>query len=420
MQTTISFTFGSRKCYHFRLVGGAIWEISVDTTSVKVKRSMIRWFQTPFYPALIALFIPLNLLVQNYWSFRVTDTIRSIAAFVLMSALIFIGTETLFRRRDVAALSTSLFLIGLWIYPLGRTAYIWFAISVLLIGFIVYRRPISPKATAVLNIMGLVLILHLAVTITLIEIRYAEQKPGYVEYSPFYEQPLDPAKIAGPLPSIIHIVLDGYANNVVLNQIMNFDNTPFINALTDLGFLIAEDARAPYNQTYLTMGSIFIGDYLKIDRLPMTIGDNDVLRLKLQNVISHGPVHQQLKRLGYKFLATKNSAIVSRFSDETALSAPSFSLFELNFFEIHLVQNTALQIPNRFFSITDDGARPRWILPGRLRRTARSWGSIHRPRCWRSRKPRPKVASECGSSKQMPRCSHSIRPHSTPLSRGLG
>jgi len=31
-----------------------------------------------------------------------------------------------------------------------------------------------------------------------------------------------------------------------------------------------------------------------------------------------------------------------------------------------------------------------------------------------------KDASECGSSKQMPRCSHSNRPRSTPPSRGSG
>ncbi len=326
----------------------------IGTATVEVKRSMTRWFQTPFYPALIALFIPLNRFVQNYSLFRFADTIRSIAAFVLMAALIFIGTAVLFHRRDVAALTASIFLLGLWIYPLGGAAYIWFVIGVLLIGLIVYRRPISPKATAVLNIAALSLILHLAGTISLIEIRYAEQKSDYVEYSPFYDQPLDRAKVAGPLPSIIHIVLDGYASNTVLKEIMGFDNTPFINALTDLGFFVAEDVRTPYNQTRLIMASIFIGDYLKADRPPMTIENNHNLRLKLGNVISHGPVHHQLKRLGYKFLATKNH-IFSRFSDETALSVPSFSPFSLNSYEISLVQSTALRIGVGLFGIGDNG-----------------------------------------------------------------
>ena len=47
-------------------------------------------------------------------------------------------------------------------------------------------------------------------------------------------------------------------------------------------------------------------------------------------------------------------------------------------------------------------------------------GSICRPRCWCSRGARPKGAGEYASSKQMPRCSHSNRPRSTPPSRGLG
>ena len=327
----------------------------IGTATVEVNRSMTRWFQTPFYPALIALFIPLNLFVQNYSLFRFADTIRPIAAFVLMAALIFVGTAVLFRRRDVAALIASFSILGLWIYPLGSVGFIWLIITVLLIGFIVCRPPVSPKATAVLNIAALALNLHLAVTISLIEIRYAEQKPDYVEYSPFYDQPLDPAKVAGPLPSIIHIVLDGYASNTVLKEIMGFDNTPFTDALAKLGFFVAEDVRTPYNQTSLTMASIFIGDYLKADRPPMTIENNHNLRLKLNDVVSHGPVHHQLSRLGYKFLATKSSLIFSRFSDETALSVPSFSPFSLNFYEIFLVQNTALRIAAGFFGIADNG-----------------------------------------------------------------
>jgi cyclopropane fatty-acyl-phospholipid synthase-like methyltransferase len=39
---------------------------------------------------------------------------------------------------------------------------------------------------------------------------------------------------------------------------------------------------------------------------------------------------------------------------------------------------------------------------------------------WRSRDARPKGASECASSRQMPRCFHSNRPRSTPPFRGLG
>ncbi len=92
---------------------------------------MTRWFQTPFYPALIALFIPLNLFVQNYSLFRFADTIRSIAAFVLMAALIFVGTAVLFRRRDVAALIALFSFLGLWIYPLGSVGFIWLSITVL-------------------------------------------------------------------------------------------------------------------------------------------------------------------------------------------------------------------------------------------------------------------------------------------------
>jgi hypothetical protein len=59
------------------------------------------------------------------------------------------------------------------------------------------------------------------------------------------------------LPHIVHIVLDGYSRADVLQNTYGFDNGPFLSALRQRGFHIADQATTPFNQTLFVMSSIF-------------------------------------------------------------------------------------------------------------------------------------------------------------------
>src|SRR5690606_26926144 len=107
-----------------------------------------------------------------------------------------------------------------------------------------------------------------------------------------------------PLPSIVHIVLDGYAGTSALRSTMGFDNSAFVSDLRRLGFVVAPDARAPYNQTLLTMASVFQGEYLAGDQYPLNLGNPARIRRALGSVVTDGPLHRQLRRLGYTLLYT--------------------------------------------------------------------------------------------------------------------
>jgi hypothetical protein len=64
------------------------------------------------------------------------------------------------------------------------------------------------------------------------------------------------------LPNIFFIILDGYARADVLSEIYQFDNTDFLNSLTNKGFFVANQARANYSQTSLTLASCLNMKYL--------------------------------------------------------------------------------------------------------------------------------------------------------------
>jgi hypothetical protein len=63
-------------------------------------------------------------------------------------------------------------------------------------------------------------------------------------------------------PDIYYIILDEYANSHVLMEMHGFDNSPFLDALRQRGFFVAEDSRANYPATFLSLASSLNMDYL--------------------------------------------------------------------------------------------------------------------------------------------------------------
>lgn len=64
------------------------------------------------------------------------------------------------------------------------------------------------------------------------------------------------------LPNIYYIMLDSYPRQDVLSEYFEFDNSPFVSELIDLGFYDAYKSNANYNHTYLTMVTTLNMSYL--------------------------------------------------------------------------------------------------------------------------------------------------------------
>jgi len=108
------------------------------------------------------------------------------------------------------------------------------------------------------------------------------------------------------LPDIYLILEDSYARNDVLLNNFNFNNQPFIQSLTKLGFVIPRCSMSNYAFTDFSMSSMFNMNYVEtfypnID--PLATRNNYA---PFKEYIWHSQVRQNLAALGYKIVSVES------------------------------------------------------------------------------------------------------------------
>ena len=103
------------------------------------------------------------------------------------------------------------------------------------------------------------------------------------------------------LPDIYYIIFDGYAREDILKEIYGYDNSSFIDYLTQKGFYVARQSRANYPQTYLSMASCLNFEY--VNYLSETVGEGSNDRRMLSRLIEKSKTYQILRNRGYFFIS---------------------------------------------------------------------------------------------------------------------
>ena len=98
-------------------------------------------------------------------------------------------------------------------------------------------------------------------------------------------------------PDIYYIILDGYGRADMLQSVYGYDNSDFIRALQGLGFIIADQSRANYPQTVLSLGSSLNMQYL--DRLAAQMDSSNAWWLS-KDALYHSQVRQFLEAQDYR------------------------------------------------------------------------------------------------------------------------
>ena len=135
--------------------------------------------------------------------------------------------------------------------------------GVLLIGLLLLVRrlkPLSSSSVAVLNGISVFLILFNIIPIT----SYAIQKGSALRRE---TEPFTPVEDTGmrmeERADIYYIVLDAYSRQDLLLELMDYDNSAFINALGERGFYVADCSNSNYSGTVLSMTSSLNYEYLE-------------------------------------------------------------------------------------------------------------------------------------------------------------
>ena len=294
--------------------------------------SLLGW---PIYPLLFAIYIPLNLFAHNLSLYSANDILRSIIFLPLLVGLLLALLSIVFRRPNFAALITVLLVgYGVYFYS-GTTRDIPLVAGLLIICGLAYKLNIGTRATRVFNLLAVAVVAQPLVIIATESISIASIST--LADSPFNEPiPRHALEKATP-PTIVHIVLDGYGSNETLRNLFEHDNTPFSNELTEMGFIVGQDVRTPYNQTLLVMTSIFNGTYLEPGRGPLSVKTSDHLRGVLGKLTTQGPLYQRLSEMGYSFLFVEPGYEFLGRPAEVIISAPDIPAERINYFEQELL-----------------------------------------------------------------------------------
>ncbi len=167
--------------------------------------------------------------------------------------------------------------------------------GVVLIGLLLVGRlkPLSSSSVVVLNGIALLLFFFNIIPIT----SYAIEKGSALRRE---AQSSTPVEVSGmrmeELADIYYIVLDAYSRQDLLLELMDYDNSAFINGLRERGFYVADCSNSNYGGTVLSMTSSLNYEYLEdIDAEGDTLPPDDF------NLINNR-IRTDLKTYGYQFV----------------------------------------------------------------------------------------------------------------------
>ena len=150
----------------------------------------------------------------------------------------------------------------------------------------------------------------------------------------------------GELPDIYYIIVDGYGRSDVLQELYDFDNSDFLDGLTERGFYVADESTTNYMQTLLSLSSSLNFGYL--DAIAASLGDELDRRDPLNYLVQQNQVRKILEEAGYQTIIYDSDLPIMETYSGVAKTAfgnsenKNLEGFGLNAFEGLLWRNTIL------------------------------------------------------------------------------
>ena len=267
--------------------------------------------RSPIYPWLLSTFPILHLYSQNLGSVTDAPVAGSLAVSLTIITFIVLGFRYATGSLQKAAAIASLLLVFFFSYghivialenqEVGDStiAIAMTTFAAAGIGFILRRPAHARSGPGVLaaNCVAAALLLLPSAQIAGYWARTLSWGDDPMASLP--RPPSRPARLmdAPEHPDIYYIVADGYSSNAHLLRQYGYDNSPFTDALEELGFHVAYESKSSYGATLLSLASSLNMRYidkkptdLRIDPqayLRMLIADSEVARLLLERGYSY-------------------------------------------------------------------------------------------------------------------------------------
>src|SRR5512147_1082969 len=240
---------------------------------IKATTNQIKLF--PWHPYLLGIFPTLALLAHNIGEIKMEDALRSfifsLAAAILLTVILRLLVKDLYKAAAISSFVFVLFFSYGHLYSIIETyslaglsigrhrilAPIYLVILAMGVWWITRPKRNLRLLTQTLNVVALA-----AVALPVLQISvYSIQERSVAAAEPS-SSPQN-LRIAGdqPAPDIYYIILDSYTRDDILKSFYKYDNSSFLNDLSDLGFYVARCSQSNYAQTHLSLASSLNMDF---------------------------------------------------------------------------------------------------------------------------------------------------------------
>jgi hypothetical protein len=317
-----------------------------------------RWVLHPFLFAIVPVAM---LLTQNLAQIKPGLGLRAVLVAAALAGILLVVLRMLIQEWQKAALITSLFLIFFFTYGhiyntiketeiagflIGRHRYLGpLFVALFLAGawWIWRRLKDTARLTEALNIIGLVALVFPVFQIVTFQLRLSSTTASPTDASPasralaIYD--------GQELPDIYYIILDAYTRDDVLENVFEYDNTPFLESLEEMGFYIGYCSLSNYAQTELSLASSL--NFNHLEALDNRLTPNTSDRSPLWRLINNSAVRTTLEGLGYSTVAFETGYYWTQLDDADYYLTQNSSALEVmeavggvNGFEVMLLNTT--------------------------------------------------------------------------------
>lgn len=327
--------------------GGKFLLQTPDASSV-ARPSWVRGAIGDAYGLLFGVMPILALAKGNQGGYALADLSELVGLMLAIFGLIFVAARAVWRRSpEMAGLTTTVFAFWTWCYlPLQSVARarlgapashrlfvpICAAASILALRLIHAHPRVRSWLASIARSTAVLVTVWLVFSLA----RQWVQNARNVSGSAFLHTlsapiPLRPAgreatrgeaAASRELPDIYVIILDEYAGEHALREILDFDNRPFVDSLRAMGFVVPQRVVPNYVQTALSLPSFL--NMTLLSPLAREVGTDSRNHVLLYHLIEHNRAMRLAKAAGYRVVGIPPAwwPGSARLADAEVISAP--------------------------------------------------------------------------------------------------
>jgi hypothetical protein len=274
---------------------------------------LMHGFVFAFGSAVILYGAVINLNVLIHPADVIPPTVFSVFAFFLFVLVAYLLTRSL----DAAGLTASLLVLGFfYLWSVFLAVIILTLISLLSIR-ILFKKVGYADTHLVLNAISIAVVGYYLFHFITLNIG-APWASVPVTIQPIDGLP-DTIPTQASTPDIYYIILDGYGRADMLQTVHGFDNSMFVDALEQRGFVVASDSQSNYARTLFSLSSSLNIQYLDTMSSAMDVSN---LWWPVKAALQHSEVRRILENWDYKTIFFANNTDYSHIRDGDFYEAP--------------------------------------------------------------------------------------------------